>query len=125
MASFDFFVNFNLDESFKETIKSRHRDDFTYDSFSEGEKQKIDLALLFSWRAVAKLKNSANTNLLILDEVFDSSLDANGTEYLMTILQMLEGTNVFVISHKGDILQDKFRSVIRFEKVKNFSRIVK
>ena len=125
LASFDFFVNFNLDESFKETIKSRHRDDFTYDSFSEGEKQKIDLALLFSWRAVAKLKNSANTNLLILDEVFDSSLDANGTEYLMTILQMLEGTNVFVISHKGDILQDKFRSVIRFEKVKNFSRIVK
>ena len=125
LASFDFFVNFNLDESFKETIKSRHRDDFTYDSFSEGEKQKIDLALLFSWRAVAKLKNSANTNLLILDEVFDSSLDVNGTEYLMTILQMLEGTNVFVISHKGDILQDKFRSVIRFEKVKNFSRIVK
>jgi len=125
LASFDFFVNFNLDESFKETIKSRHRDDFTYASFSEGEKQKIDLALLFSWRAVAKLKNSANTNLLILDEVFDSSLDANGTEYLMTILQMLEGTNVFVISHKGDILQDKFRSVIRFEKVKNFSRIVK
>jgi DNA repair exonuclease SbcCD ATPase subunit len=125
LASFDFFVNFNLDESFKETIKSRHRDDFTYASFSEGEKQKIDLALLFSWRAVAKLKNSANTNLLILDEVFDSSLDTNGTEYLMNILHMLEGTNVFVISHKGDILQDKFRSVIRFEKVKNFSRIVK
>jgi len=125
LASFDFFVNFNLDESFKETIKSRHRDDFIYASFSEGEKQKIDLALLFSWRAVAKLKNSANTNLLILDEVFDSSLDANGTEYLMNILHMLEGTNVFVISHKGDILQDKFRSVIRFEKVKNFSRIMK
>jgi DNA repair exonuclease SbcCD ATPase subunit len=125
LASFDFFVNFNLDESFKETIKSRHRDEFTYASFSEGEKQKIDLALLFSWRAVAKLKNSANTNLLILDEVFDSSLDANGTEYLMTILQMLEGANVFVISHKGDVLQDKFRNVLRFEKVKNFSRIVK
>ena len=125
LASFDFFVNFNLDETFKETIKSRHRDDFSYASFSEGEKQKIDLALLFSWRAVAKLKNSANTNLLILDEVFDSSLDANGTEYLMNILHMLEGTNVFVISHKGDILQDKFRSVIRFEKVKNFSRIMK
>lgn len=125
LASFDFFVNFNLDESFKETIKSRHRDEFTYASFSEGEKQKIDLALLFSWRAVAKLKNSANTNLLILDEVFDSSLDANGTEYLMTILHMLEGTNVFVISHKGDILQDKFRNVIKFEKVKNFSRIMK
>jgi DNA repair exonuclease SbcCD ATPase subunit len=125
LASFDFFVNFNLDESFKETIKSRHRDDFTYASFSEGEKQKIDLALLFTWRQIAKLKNSANTNLLILDEVFDSSLDTNGTEYLMSILHMLEGTNVFVISHKGDILQDKFRSVIRFEKVKNFSRIVK
>ncbi len=125
LASFDFFVNFNLYESFKETIKSRHRDEFTYASFSEGEKQKIDLALLFSWRAVAKLKNSANTNLLILDEVFDSSLDANGTEYLMTILQMLEGANVFVISHKGDVLQDKFRNVLRFEKVKNFSRIVK
>ena len=125
LASFDFFVNFNLDESFKETIKSRHRDEFTYASFSEGEKQKIDLALLFSWRAVSKLKNSTNTNLLILDEVFDSSLDANGTEYLMNILQMLEGTNVFVISHKGDILQDKFRSVIRFEKVKDFSRIMK
>ena len=125
LASLDFFVNFNLDEAFKETIKSRHRDDFTYDSFSEGEKQKIDLALLFTWRQIAKLKNSANTNLLILDEVFDSSLDANGTEYLMTILQMLEGTNVFVISHKGDILQDKFRNVIRFEKIKNFSRIVK
>jgi len=125
LASFDFFVNFNLDESFKETIKSRHRDEFTYASFSEGEKQKIDLALLFSWRAVAKLKNSTNTNLLILDEVFDSSLDANGTEYLMSILHMLEGTNIFVISHKGDILQDKFRSVIRFEKIKNFSRIMK
>jgi len=125
LASFDFFVNFNLDESFKETIKSRHRDEFTYASFSEGEKQKIDLALLFSWRAVAKLKNSTNTNLLILDEVFDSSLDANGTEYLMGILHMLEGTNIFVISHKGDILQDKFRSVIRFEKIKNFSRIMK
>ena len=125
LASFDFFVNFNLDESFKETIKSRHRDEFTYASFSEGEKQKIDLALLFSWRAVSKLKNSTNTNLLILDEVFDSSLDANGTEYLMNILQMLEGTNVFVISHKGDILQDKFRSVIRFEKVKDFSRIMR
>jgi DNA repair exonuclease SbcCD ATPase subunit len=125
LASFDFFVNFNLDESFKETIKSRHRDDFTYASFSEGEKQKIDLALLFTWRQIAKLKNSANTNLLILDEVFDSSLDTNGTEYLMNILHMLEGTNVFVISHKGDILQDKFRSVIRFEKVKNFSRIMK
>jgi DNA repair exonuclease SbcCD ATPase subunit len=125
LASLDFFVNFNLDESFKETIKSRHRDEFSYASFSEGEKQRIDMALMLTWRAVAKLKNSTNTNLLILDEVFDSSLDNNGTEYLMTILQMLEDVNLFVISHKGDILQDKFRNLIRFEKVNNFSRIVK
>lgn len=125
LASLDFFVNFNLDESFKETIKSRHRDDFGYNNFSEGEKQRIDMALMLTWRAVAKLKNSSNTNLLILDEVFDSSLDNNGTEYLMSILHMLEGTNLFVISHKGDILQDKFSNVIRFEKVKNFSRVVK
>lgn len=125
LSSLDFFVNFNLDESFKETIKSRHRDEFSYASFSEGEKQRIDMALMLTWRAVAKLKNSTNTNLLILDEVFDSSLDANGTEYLMTILQMLEDVNLFVISHKGDILQDKFRNVIRFEKVNNFSRIMK
>jgi len=125
LSSLDFFVNFNLDESFKETIKSRHRDEFTYASFSEGEKQRIDMALMLTWRAVAKLKNSTNTNLLILDEVFDSSLDANGTEYLMNILHMLEDANLFVISHKGDILQDKFRSVIRFEKQNNFSRVVK
>lgn len=125
LASLDFFVNFNLDESFKETIKSRHRDEFTYNNFSEGEKQRIDMALMLTWRAVAKLKNSSNTNLLILDETFDSSLDANGTEELMKILQMLEGVNLFVISHKGDILQDKFMNVIRFSKEKNFSRIVK
>ena len=125
LSSMDFFVNFTLDESFKETIKSRHRDDFSYASFSEGEKQRIDMALLLTWRAVAKLKNSSNTNLLILDEVFDSSLDTNGTEELMKILNLLESTNLFVISHKGDILQDKFRNVIRFEKVNNFSRIVK
>lgn len=125
LSSLDFFVNFNLDESFKETIKSRHRDEFCYASFSEGEKQRIDMALLLTWRAVAKLKNSTNTNLLILDEVFDSSLDVNGTEYLMNILQLLEDVNLFVISHKGDVLQDKFRNIIRFEKVKNFSRIVK
>jgi len=124
LSSLDFFVNFNLDESFKETIKSRHRDEFSYASFSEGEKQRIDMALMLTWRAVAKLKNSANTNLLILDEVFDSSLDTNGTEYLMQILHMLEDVNLFVISHKGDILQDKFRNMIRFEKVNNFSRIV-
>jgi DNA repair exonuclease SbcCD ATPase subunit len=125
LASLDFFVNFNLDESFKETIKSRHRDDFTYNNFSEGEKQRIDMALMLTWRAVAKLKNSSNTNLLILDEVFDSSLDTNGTEELMKILHMLEGVNLFVISHKGDILQDKFSNVIRFEKVNNFSRVMK
>jgi DNA repair exonuclease SbcCD ATPase subunit len=125
LASMDFFVNFNLDESFKETIKSRHRDEFSYASFSEGEKQRIDMALMLTWRAVAKLKNSTNTNLLILDEVFDSSLDANGTEYLMNLLHLLEDVNLFVISHKGDILQDKFRNVIRFDKVNNFSRIIK
>jgi DNA repair exonuclease SbcCD ATPase subunit len=125
LASLDFFVNFNLDESFKETIKSRHRDDFSYNNFSEGEKQRIDMALMLTWRAVAKLKNSSNTNLLILDETFDSSLDGNGTEELMKILHMLEGVNLFVISHKGDILQDKFANVIRFTKEKNFSRIVK
>ena len=125
LASLEFFVNFNLDESFKETIKSRHRDDFTYASFSEGEKQRIDMALMLTWRAVAKLKNSASTNILILDEIFDSSLDTNGTEDLMKILNMLEGSNLFVISHKGDILQDKFTNVIRFEKVNNFSRIAK
>jgi len=125
LASLDFFVNFNLDESFKETIKSRHRDEFTYNNFSEGEKQRIDMALMLTWRAVAKLKNSSNTNLLILDEVFDSSLDTTGTEELMKILHMLDGVNLFVISHKGDILQDKFSNVIKFEKIKNFSRILK
>jgi len=125
LSAMDFFVNFNLDESFKETIKSRHRDEFSYDSFSEGEKQRIDMALMLTWRAIAKMKNSANTNLLILDEVFDSSLDANGTEYLMNLLHILDGTNLFVISHKGDVLQDKFRSMIRFEKTNNFSRIAK
>jgi DNA repair exonuclease SbcCD ATPase subunit len=125
LASLDFFVNFNLDESFKETIKSRHRDEFTYNNFSEGEKQRIDMALMLTWRAVAKLKNSSNTNLLILDEVFDSSLDVNGTEYLMNILHMLEGVNLFVISHKGDILQDKFANVIKFQKIKNFSKVIK
>jgi DNA repair exonuclease SbcCD ATPase subunit len=125
LSTLDFFVNFNLDESFKETIKSRHRDDFSYASFSEGEKQRIDMALMLTWRAVAKMKNSTNTNILILDEIFDSSLDANGTEDLMKILNLLEHTNLFVISHKGDILQDKFRNVVRFEKVNNFSRMIK
>jgi len=124
LASMDFFVNFNLDEAFKETIKSRYRDDFSYASFSEGEKQRIDMALMLTWRAVAKLKNSANTNLLILDEVFDSSLDNTGAEELMKILHHLDGTNVFVISHRGDILQDKFGHVVKFTKQQNFSRIV-
>jgi len=123
LASMDFFVNFNLDETFRETIKSRHRDEFTYHSFSEGEKQRIDMALMLTWRAVAKLKNSADTNLLILDEIFDASLDNTGAEELMKILHSLDSTNVFVISHRGDTLQDKFQSVIRFEKHQNFSRI--
>lgn len=126
LAAMDFFVSFNLDEAFNETIKSRHRDDFSYASFSEGEKQRIDLALLFTWRTIAKMKNSASTNLLLLDEVFDSSLDHNATDYLMNILNTLgDDTNVFVISHKGDILFDKFRSVIKFEKYQNFSRIAR
>jgi DNA repair exonuclease SbcCD ATPase subunit len=124
LAGMDFFVNFNLDETFKETIKSRHRDEFTYHSFSEGEKMRIDMALVLTWRAVAKLKNSADTNLLLLDEIFDSSLDNNGTEELMKILHNLDATNVFVISHRGDILQDKFASVIKFSKQQSFSRIV-
>ena len=124
LQAMDFFVSFELDESFSETIKSRHRDDFSYASFSEGEKQRIDLALLFTWRTIAKMKNSAATNLLLLDEVFDSSLDLNGTDYLINVLNTLgDDTNVFVISHKGDQLFDKFRSLIRFEKHQNFSRI--
>ena len=120
----DFFVAFHLDENFNETIRSRHRDSFNYASFSEGEKQRIDLALLFTWRQVAKMKNSAATNLLILDETFDSSLDNDGIDNLTKILQTLEnGTNVFIISHKGDILENKFRSKIEFFKSKNFSKI--
>ena len=124
LASMDFFVKFQLNESFEETILSRHRDDFTYDSFSEGEKQKIDLALLFTWRTIARMKNSAHTNLLILDEIFDSSLDNSGTEMVMTLLNELpEGQNAFIISHKGDLLNDKFRSVIKFMKKNNYSVI--
>jgi DNA repair exonuclease SbcCD ATPase subunit len=120
----DFYVNFNLDENFEETIKSRFRDEFSYTSFSEGEKMRIDLALMFTWRAVAKLKNSANTNLLILDEVFDSSLDVAGTEDFLRIIRGIDkDTNVFVISHKGDLLHDKFEKVLQFEKVKNFSKV--
>ena len=124
LGKMDFYVSFELDEGFAETIKSRHRDEFTYDSFSEGEKMRIDLALLFTWRAIAKLKNSVNTNLLILDEVFDSSLDTAGTDEFLKILYDLTGNvNVFVISHKGEILYDKFDKTIKFEKHKNFSRI--
>jgi len=124
LAAMDFFVQFELDESFNETIRSRYRDEFSYASFSEGEKMRIDLALLFTWRAIAKIRNSASTNLLIMDEVFDSSLDNSGTEEFLKILNDLTAdTNIFIISHKGDQLFDKFHSVIRFEKVKNFSRI--
>jgi chromosome segregation ATPase len=126
LTAMDFFVNFNINEQFEETIKSRHRDEFGYANFSEGEKMRIDLALLFTWRQIAKLKNSTNTNLLILDEVFDSSLDGTGTEeFLKLIHEMGTDTNVFVISHKGDQLFDKFRSIIKFEKHNNFSRIGK
>lgn len=123
LTSMEFYVNFTLDESFEETIKSRYRDDFSYTSFSEGEKMRIDLALLFTWRAVAKMKNSTNTNLLILDEIFDSSLDGTGTDEFLKILNTLGDENVFVISHKQDQLVDKFRNTIRFEKIKNFSHI--
>jgi DNA repair exonuclease SbcCD ATPase subunit len=120
----DFFVHFNLDESFQESIRSRHRDSFSYDSFSEGEKQRIDLALLFTWRMIAKMKNSVSTNLLILDETFDSSLDYEGVDNLMKIIHELDDdTNVFVISHKGDILDGKFARKIEFFKDKNFSKI--
>ena len=124
LSAMDFFVNFELNENFEETIKSRFRDEFSYASFSEGEKMRIDLALLFAWRAVAKLRNSSSTNLLIMDEVFDSSLDSGGTDEFIKILDGLtQDTNVFIISHKGDQLYDKFHSVIKFEKHKNFSRI--
>ena len=120
----DFFVAFHLDENFNETIRSRHRDSFNYASFSEGEKQRIDLSLLFTWRQIAKLKNSAATNLLILDETFDSSLDHDGVDSLTKILDNLDSdSNTFIISHKGDVLENKFRSKIEFFKSKNFSKI--
>ena len=124
LQSMDFFVNFHLDEEFNETIKSRFRDTFVYNSFSEGEKLRIDLALLFTWRTIAKMKNSTNTNLLILDEIFDSSLDGAGTEEFFKILKTLSNENTFIISHKGDILFDKFTNIIKFEKYKNFTRLV-
>jgi len=122
----DFFVSFHLDESFTETIKSRHRDQFNYASFSEGEKQRIDLALMFTWRQIARMKNSVATNLLILDETFDSSLDNDGIDNLFKIMETLDNdTNVFIISHKGDVLENKFRSKIEFVKEHNFSIIKK
>lgn len=124
LSAMDFFVQFELDENFNETIKSRFRDEFSYSSFSEGEKLRIDLALLFTWRAVSKLRNSVSTNLLIMDEIMDSSLDSSGTEEFLKIIEELTSdSNIFIISHKGDQLFDKFHSVIKFEKVKNFSRI--
>lgn len=125
LSAMDFYVHFELDESFNEVIKSRYRDEFTYASFSEGEKMRIDLAILFTWRQIAKMKNSVNTNLLLLDEIFDSSLDVAGTDYFLTIMNALQDkTNVFVISHKGDQLFDKFHSVIRVEKKNDFSVIL-
>jgi DNA repair exonuclease SbcCD ATPase subunit len=121
----EFFVAFNLDENFQESIKSRHRDDFVYDNFSEGEKMRIDLSLLFAWRQIAKMKNSTNTNLLILDETFDSSLDEEGVDNLMKILFTLDkGTNTFIISHKPDILESKLKAKIEFKKINNFSALV-
>ena len=124
LASMDFFVNFRLDNEFKETIRSRFRDEFSYASFSEGEKMRINLALLFTWRAIAKMKNSISTNLLLLDEIFDSSLDGTGTDDFLKILNTLEGENIFIISHKTDMIADKFANVMRFEKAGNFTKIV-
>ena len=126
LSAMDFFVNFNIDENFDETIKSRHRDDFKYTNFSEGEKTKIDLALLLTWRQVAKMKNSTNTNILIMDEILDSSMDDASIDNLFKIFEEFDDdTNLFVISHRGDHLFDRFRSVIKFEKSGNFSRIAK
>ena len=125
LSALDFFVNFELDENFEETIKSRYRDDFSYESFSEGEKMRLNLAILFAWRAIAKLRNSINTNILVLDEVFDSSLDVNGTDEFMKMLNGLTAdTNTFIISHKTDSLTDKFHNILRFTKHNNFSKMV-
>ena len=123
LQAMDFFVSFHLDEEFNETVKSRHRDTFNYNSFSEGEKLRIDLALLFTWRTIAKMKNSVNTNLLILDEIFDSSLDQQGTDDFFKIVNKLKNENIFIISHKGDILFDKFTNILKFEKYQNFTRL--
>ena len=121
LKDMDFFVNFQLDENFQETIKSRHRDDFSYYSFSEGEKKRIDIALLLTWRHIASMRNSVNVNLLILDEVFDASLDQAGVDDLMKLFNILNKTNLFIISHKLDILDDKFPAKITVEKLKNFT----
>ena len=123
LQAMDFFVSFHLDEEFNETVKSRHRDTFNYNSFSEGEKLRIDLAILFTWRTIAKMKNSVNTNLLILDEIFDSSLDQQGTDDFFKIVNKLKNENIFIISHKGDILFDKFTNILKFEKYQNFTRL--
>ena len=121
----EFYALFELDEGFNEVIRSRYRDEFTYASFSEGEKQKIDLALLFTWRHIAKMKNTVNTNLLIMDEIFDSSLDTQSTDYLLTMLDTLsKNANIFVISHKGEQLLDKFENTVKFEKKNEFSVII-
>ena len=125
LTAMDFPIHFTLDEEFTEHMQSRHREDFAYDSFSEGEKKRIDLALLLTWRAVARIKNSASCNMLVLDEVFDSSLDASGTEEFMKIIQALEKSNIFVISHKTDQLIDKFHHVLHFEKQRGFSTLRK
>ena len=123
LSALDFHVQFELDETFNETLKSRYRDEFSYSNFSEGEKMRIDLALLFTWRQIAKMKNSTNTNLLVLDEIFDSSLDANGTDEFLKILSTISHENIFIISHKSDLSIDKFDDLIRFEKIQNFSRL--
>ena len=124
LKDMDFFVNFQLDENFNETIKSRHRDDFSYYSFSEGEKKRIDISLLLTWRDIAAMRNSVNVNLLILDEIFDASLDQSGMDDLMKLFNFLKNTNLFVISHKLDILDDKFPAKITVEKVNNFSQFI-
>ena len=123
LQSMDFFISFHLDEEFNETVKSRFRDTFNYNNFSEGEKMRIDLALLFTWRQIAKMKNSVNTNLLVLDEIFDSSLDGQGTDDFFKIIKTMTKENIFIISHKGDIMFDKFTDIVKFEKYKNFTRL--
>ena len=123
LQEMDFFVSFHLDEEFNETVKSRHRDTFDYNNFSEGEKMRIDLALLFTWRTIAKMKNSTNTNLLVLDEIFDGSLDGQGTDDFFKIIKSMPKENIFIISHKGDILFDRFTNIIRFDKEHNFTRL--